>query len=59
MSKRQVDRYGPPKELTPNFQGQETESWREAQSIAKKERGGPSASTYENRVSKEKKSFAV
>lgn len=59
MSKKQVDRYGPPKELTPNFQGQQTESWREAQNLAKKERGDASATTYEKRVSKEKKSFAV
>lgn len=34
MKRRQRDRYGEPKKLIPNYKGQETGSWREAQSLA-------------------------
>ncbi len=34
MKKRQRDRYGEPKRAIPNYQGQQTESWTEAQNLA-------------------------
>jgi len=39
--------------LQPNFDGVETGSWREAQELARKEKGEGSASTYEPLVKKE------
>jgi DNA-directed RNA polymerase subunit RPC12/RpoP len=39
MAKRQLDRYGPPKQAIPNYKGNEVESWREAKSEAIKDKG--------------------
>lgn len=61
MKKRQLDRYGPPKELIPNFAGQQTESWAEASSLASKDTNKSpaqrkeSVKTFESRVKKEPK----
>lgn len=52
--KRQIDRHGPGLTLTPNFNGHETESWREAQSVAEREAGPEVAATYSEKVIKEK-----
>jgi hypothetical protein len=49
---RQKKRYKTPS-LVPNFNGKETESWREAQTEALKELGPSVASTYENKVKSE------
>jgi hypothetical protein len=55
MAKRQRDRYGPePNKAVPNFNGVETESWREAQELAKQKIGPHAASTFTEKVSKEK-----
>lgn len=52
---RSRDRYGKePNKLVPNFDGNETETWREAQSMAQKERGVASAATFDSRVAAEK-----
>ncbi len=56
VQKRQEDRYGPGLTLTPNFNGHETESWREAQSVAEREAGPEVAATYTEKVVKEKSS---
>ena len=57
VGKRQKDRYGHlNRDAIPNTNnGQITESWREAQSIALKEKGKRSAATYEPKVQAEKK----
>lgn len=39
--------------LQPNYQGVETGTWKEAQELARKEKGSPSASTYDSLVSRE------
>ena len=54
-AKRQRDRYGDFNKLVPNYNGKETESWREAQNEAVKERGVESANTYADKVAGEKK----
>lgn len=54
MQKRQRDRYGDPKQLTPNIGGVETGTWRNAREIAAKELGPAAASTYNKRAAKEK-----
>ena len=53
--KRQRDRYGDVHKLVPNFAGQETGSWREAQHQASQKKGLDAAATYSNLVSSEKK----
>jgi hypothetical protein len=56
VGKRQKDRYGHlNRDAVSNIDGQITESWREAQSIALKEKGKRSAATYEPKVQAEKK----
>lgn len=54
-AKRQRDRFGDTNKLVPNYNGRETESWREAQNEATKERGVESAATYASKVQTEKK----
>lgn len=55
MEKRQKDRYGHVKrDAIPNHGGVECESWREAQSLAIKEKGLESASTYNSKIAEEK-----
>jgi hypothetical protein len=39
MAKRQLDRYGPPKQALPNYKGEETGTWEEAKSQAIKDKG--------------------
>lgn len=53
MEKRQFDRYGPPKQAISNFEGKETENWREAKEIAIKERGIESGATYDAKIKEE------
>jgi predicted nucleic acid-binding Zn ribbon protein len=50
--RRQHERYSTPK-LVPNFEGKETESWKDAQSEALKEKGPEAATTYEQKVQTE------
>lgn len=52
--RRQRDHFGPPKKLIPNYDGKMTGTWQEAQYLAEKERGTPSAATYDKRVAEEK-----
>lgn len=52
-SRRQRDHYGEPKGVVPNYGGKETENWREAQSLAMRERGMESAATYNDKVQQE------
>jgi hypothetical protein len=52
-ARRQRDRYGEMKGAVPNFNGQETESWREAQSLAIKEKGLEVAPTFEKKITEE------
>lgn len=54
-AKRQRDRFGDVNKLVPNYNGKETESWREAQSEAVKERGVEAAASYTSKVAAEKK----
>jgi len=54
--KRQRDRFGDTNKLVPNYNGKETESWREAQNEAVKERGAEASVSYEPLVQKEKPS---
>ena len=52
---RQEERFGHlRKDAIPNFNGQETGSWQEAQSQAMKEKGAESAATFNEKISKEK-----
>lgn len=54
-AKRSIDRYGKnPNRLIPNYDGKETGTWAEAQNLAQKERGAPSAATFEPKVAAEK-----
>lgn len=53
MGKKQKDHVKVSK-LQPNYQGQETGSWREAQETARAKGGDLAASTYDQLVSKEK-----
>jgi predicted nucleic acid-binding Zn ribbon protein len=56
MEKRQRDRYGHiNRNCLPNYQGKQTESWREAQSIAEKDRGKEAGSSFTEFVKKEEK----
>lgn len=61
MKRKQMDRYGHlNRDCVPNYQGQLTENWREAQDLAMKdkERNPDSlatAATYNDQVNKEKK----
>jgi hypothetical protein len=55
---RQKDRYGEGPKLMPNYQGQQTEDWREAQSLAMKDKDRNEdplsvASTYNEHINKE------
>lgn len=65
MKRRQKDRYGAPKELVPNYQGQVTESWREASNLAIHDKDKDisdrlqTSKTYESRVKKEKKKIVA
>lgn len=54
MRRRQLDRYGPPKGVLPNYNGEETGSWAEAQFQALKDKGSESASTFNEKVAEEK-----
>lgn len=53
MAKREKDHVFKSK-LVPNFQGEETGTWREAQAVARNEGGSLSASTYEPLVKQER-----
>lgn len=53
-ARRQRDHVGEGKKLVPNYDGKETGTWQEAQYLAQKERGTPSAATYDKRVAEEK-----
>ena len=54
MEKRQKDRYGHLKrDAIPNYGGKETETWREAQFQAMKEKGAESAATFNDKVKEE------
>ena len=55
-AKRQRDRYGEMKGAVPNFNGQECESWREAQSVAIKEKGLEVAKTFDSKIAEESSS---
>lgn len=52
-TKRQQNRYGDPKGAVPNYDGKETESWREAKSIAIKEQGLKVAPSYDQKITQE------
>ena len=52
MAQRERDNVFKPK-LVPNFKGLETETWRNAQEVARQEKGDESAITYEPLVSQE------
>lgn len=52
--RRQRDHFGEAKKLIPNYDGKLTGTWQEAQHLAEKERGTPSAATYDKRVAEEK-----
>lgn len=54
--KRQNDRYGLSKSALPNYKGEETGTWAEAQQLALKDKGEESAATYNAKVSEEKSS---
>lgn len=55
MQKRQKDRYGHLKrDAIPNYNGQETGTWAEAQFQALKDKGAESAATFVNKVTAEK-----
>lgn len=53
MKRRQLDRYGPPRGVLPNYGGQETGSWAEAQFQALKDKGAESAATFTEKVKDE------
>jgi hypothetical protein len=53
MGKRQKDHVRTPK-LQPNYKGEETGTWREAQEQVRKDKGDLAASSYENLVKKER-----
>ena len=55
MARRERDHVFKPK-LVPNYKGEETGTWREAQHVASKEKGDLSAVTYEPLVQQEKSS---
>lgn len=61
MEKKQQDRYGHlNRDCVPNYQGQLTEDWREAQSLAMKDKDRnpdslATASTFNEQIDKEKK----
>lgn len=61
MKRRQLDRYGAPKELISNYGGEITESWREAQNMAAQDKNkddrirAASVKSYEKRVKAEPK----
>jgi hypothetical protein len=55
MSQRQKDHVRTPK-LQPNYKGEETGTWKEAQEAVRKEKGDLAASTYAPLVSIEKSS---
>ena len=52
-ARRQRDRYGETKGAVPNYQGQEYESWREAQSVAIKDKGLEVAPTFDSKIKEE------
>jgi hypothetical protein len=53
--RRQQERFGHiRKDAIPNYNGQETESWKEAQVEAMRDKGVESASTFNQKVSEEK-----
>lgn len=52
-SKRQFERYGK-REMIPNYKGQETGTWAEAQFQAEKDSGIVAAASYEPKVQAEK-----
>lgn len=52
MDRRKRD-HVPTSQLQPNYRGQETGTWREAQEAARRDKGELSASTYQGLVSKE------
>jgi len=58
VKKRQRERYGGGNKLIPNYRGQRTEDWREAQSMAMQDKDNPdslaTASTYNEQINKEK-----
>lgn len=51
--KRQNERYGISKEALPNYKGEETGTWAEAQQLALKDKGIESAATYTAKVAEE------
>jgi len=53
MEKRKRDHVRP-QVLQPNYQGQETGTWKEAQEAARSDKGNASASTYDPLVAKER-----
>lgn len=53
MDKRKRD-HVKPRTLQPNYKGQETGTWREAQEAARRDKGDSAASTYDPLVSKER-----
>jgi len=53
-SKRQRDRFGEDRSAIPNYNGQETGTWQEAQHQALKDKGAESAATYNAKVAEEK-----
>jgi hypothetical protein len=53
--KRQRERYGDIHKLVPNYSGNDTGTWSEAQFQAAKDKGPKAASTYANLVLAEKK----
>ena len=56
MEKRQKDRYGHLRtDAIPNYQGNDTGTWQEAQFQALKDKGAESAATFKDKVAAEKK----
>ena len=53
--RRQNERFGAPKQAIPNYKGEETGTWSEAQRIARDKNGPESAATYNALVKDEKK----
>jgi hypothetical protein len=54
--KRQKDRFGHlRKDAVPNYKGQETGSWQDAQIAAMRDKGAESAATFNDKVQSEKK----
>ena len=52
--RRQDERFGDAKQLIPNYKGEETGSWKEAQRVAADKNGPESAATYNHLVKSEK-----